>query len=439
MKNKTSLRIISVLSAALVCAGAAAVTSSRAAAAAERAVRYQGQQAFSELCDAAAGLDTALQKTLYAVTPGMTASLCAEVYSRSQTAAAALSALPFPMQELEQTASFLSTAGDYAAFLLRRSGGGEELSDQDRENLRALSESAGLLAENLRQLQADAAAGLVDADASAAAEAGLPSLSDSFLQMEQEFPELPVLVYDGPFSSDVPERTPRMTENAGEVDEAAAALVASGFLGIRTNLASAQGSCDGKIPAWRISAGDYTVCVSRRGGYVVRAISARTPVRTVLSVEDGLKAAREFLARRRYPEMAESYHVLEGAALTVTFCAREGGAVCYPDMIKITVAMDNGELLRFDAESYLTCHGPRELPAPVLSREEAAAMIPHSLTLESQRLAVIPSDGTREIFCREMVCRTEDGRHCLVYFNAVTGRQERILLLLEDETGTLAV
>ena len=44
-----------------------------------------------------------------------------------------------------------------------------------------------------------------------------------------------------------------------------------------------------------------------------------------------------------------------------------------------------------------------------------------------------------EIFCRELVCEDAAGQHLLIYLNALTGAQERILLLLEDETGTLAL
>ena len=436
MNRRSVIRIVSLFTAALGCLAAWGLGMADDAREARRELRYQGEQAFSELCDAVDGMDTALRKSAYAVTPGMTASLCAEIYSRSQTASASLGALPFPIQELEQTASFLNTTGDYAVYLLRRSGGGEEVSEEERENLRQLADSAALLSGNLRQLRADMADGLVDA--AAIEDSASLSLSDSFLQMEQEFPEMPVLVYDGPFSSDVAERSPRMPEGAKEIDRDAAMLIASGFLGVRTNLAAAAGETAGKLPVWRITAGDYTVSVTRQGGYVAQAISSRTPNRTVLSVNDGLAAAQGVLERRRLGPMAESYHVLEGNALTVTYCAREGEAICYPDMVKITVAMDNGELLRYDAEGYLTCHGPRELPAPALSAEDAAGRVPEGLKLLEQRLAVIPAAGTAELFCREMICQSADGQHWLLYFNAVTGAQERILLLLEDESGTLA-
>ncbi len=439
MKRRLAVRVIAYLGAAAIVFCALYTLKKRDADAAERALRYRGEQAFAELCDSVGAMDAALRKTLYSVSPGVTASLCAEVWSRAQSADHALSSLTFPVQELEQTASFLATTGDYAAYLLRRTGGGAEVSEDERENLRSLSEGAALLSENLRQLRADLADGLVSADAVRAAEAGLTALPDSFRQMEQEFPEIPTLVYDGPFSTDRTERAPRMASGGTEIESEAAMLVTAGFLGVRSNQTALEGREEGRIPVWRIRAGDYTVCVSRRGGHVVRAISDRTPTRTVLSVADALKAARKTMDARRYSQMLESYHMVEGNVLTVTFCAGQNGVICYPDMVKISVAMDTGKLLRYDAGEYLTCHTRRELPPAQLTEEEAAARVPAGLRLLAQRLAVIPSAGAEEIFCRELVCEDAAGQHLLIYLNALTGAQERILLLLEDETGTLAL
>ena len=59
--------------------------------------------------------------------------------------------------------------------------------------------------------------------------------------------------------------------------------------------------------------------------------------------------------------------------------------------------------------------------------------------MKSEKLAVIPTSGAEEIYCRELICETEDGRHYLLYVNAMTGAQEKILILLEDESGTLAL
>ena len=126
--------------------------------------------------------------------------------------------------------------------------------------------------------------------------------------------------------------------------------------------------------------------------------------------------------------------------LTVTYCAEQNGVMCYPDMVKLAVAMDTGEMLRFDAEAYLTSHAERDLPEtggvgggrPRHGRGGADG--------PKRKLAVIPTSGAEEIIrAAELICETEDGRRSLLYVNAMTGAQEKILILLEDESGTLAL
>ncbi len=107
--------------------------------------------------------------------------------------------------------------------------------------------------------------------------------------------------------------------------------------------------------------------------------------------------------------------------------------------MKMDAGLDTGEMLRFDAEAYLTSHAERDLPEPAVSEEDARAMAGEGLTVQSEKLAVIPTSGAEEIYCRELICETEDGRHYLLYVNAMTGAQEKILILLEDESGTLAL
>lgn len=439
MKKRTTIRIISFLAAATVALGAASVIFYRRAVTAEREERHRGEYAFSELCAAADGLSAALEKSQYAVSPAITASLCAEVYSRAQTASAALSSLSVPLMELENTASFFARTGDYALWLLRESSGGDDVSEEARENLRALGDTAALLSRQsgaaaLRRRRrsrehprrrGDGRRAPLSRRQLSRHGAGVSGNADARVRR--------------PFSASVAEREPHMIKDAREVTQDAAALVAAGFLGMRSNLVSAAGESEGKIPVYRFTGGDYTVSVSRKGGYVVRALSQRAPVRSAITVDAALEKAAEFLAAHGCRGMKESYHILKDHVLTVTYCAEQNGVMCYPDMVKLAVAMDTGEMLRFDAEAYLTSHAERDLPEPAVSEEDARAMAGEGLTVQSEKLAVIPTFGAEEIYCRELICETEDGRHYLLYVNAMTGAQEKILILLEDESGTLAL
>ena len=65
--------------------------------------------------------------------------------------------------------------------------------------------------------------------------------------------------------------------------------------------------------------------------------------------------------------------------------------------------------------------------------------MPGSLTILSSQLALIPTGGEYEVLCHEFKCQNESGGHVLVYVNAQTGQQQKILLLLEDESGTLVI
>ena len=433
MKNKKlTAGFLALLSVAVFALGAFSVVQYRRAEVLERTARYESERAFSELCASVRGMNTAMRKCCLATSPRMTSSLCAEVYSRALAASASLAALPFSTAELERTAAFLSRSGDYAAFLLRQ----EALPEDAAANLAALSADAAMLDDALTALRADVAAGLRSVGAPIGEAA---PLSDSFLSMESEFPDLPTLVYDGPFSTSVADRVPVMLEGAAELTEEDAVRCASGFLGVRSNVLQCEGTAEGKLPVWRISDGTGTVAVTRAGGYILRAVKNVSPVRCVLTVEDALRCAEDFLAAHGMGSMRESYHILEDCVLTATFCYERDGVLFYPDMVKVSVAMDTGEILWFDAEAYLTSHTERVPPAPTLTEEDARAMLPAGLTLLSERLAVIPSAGAEERFCRELTCETEGGQHCLLYYSAETGEQERILLLLEDENGTLAL
>ncbi|MBO6010491.1 MAG: germination protein YpeB, partial [Oscillospiraceae bacterium] len=62
-----------------------------------------------------------------------------------------------------------------------------------------------------------------------------------------------------------------------------------------------------------------------------------------------------------------------------------------------------------------------------------------ALGLLAGGLAVIPTEGKYERFCRELVCEDAQGGHVLIYVGAEEPRQEKILLLIEDENGVLTL
>lgn len=407
--------------------------------------------AFAELTTATGELETALTKVSHATSPALFASLCAQAYSRAQAAQAALGELPYGNVELEQTAAFLARAGDYAMALAQGTTAELVCTDDHRDTLCQLSEAAGQLSLTLETLQAQLSTGairpedLAEARERLAAEDGSEQVNggSAFQSVESDFPEVPTLIYDGPFSEHLDGRAPRMLEGLPQVTEEQAREAAASFLDLRPEVFALTAKSEGNLPSYGFTAlvdgGQLYVQVTCQGGQILELFTSRTAGEPVLSRAEGCEKAAVFLAEKGYANMAPSYFMEQDGVLSVNFAPVEDGIYCYPDLVKVSVALDTGDIVGFEAAGYLTHHGGRSLPSPTVDAQTAQTLVDDSLTVLSHQLALIPTGGEDEVLCHEFKCQAQNGTHVLIYVNALTGKQQHILLLLEDENGTLVL
>lgn len=450
--RRGKIRAASFLAAALLAAAGFAVQGRAQAAQYTHLLENSRRHAFAELSTAAGELDVALQKASYATTPALFSNLCAQAYAKALAAQMALGELPYGNVELEQTAAFLAKAGDYAMALSRGAYGEAVCTPEDRETLSALAGASSALSKALMDLQLQLGEGTVTLedleavqDRLATAVEGEGDLTGGsvFQSVEADFPEVPALVYDGPFSEHLSGRKPQMLEGLPQSSEGEAQAAAARFLGLRPEIFTLTSRGEGVLPTWGFTAavdgGELYVEVTCQGAQVLQVLSSRPIAGTVLNREEAVRAAADFLDRQGYPDMKPSYSIHQGDALTIHFAAVQDGVYCYPDLVKVTVALDNGGVIGFEAHGYLMNHRARTLDAPGVSREEARERVGENLEVRAHQMVIIPSEGEREIYCHEFKCEAANGSHVLVYVNAATGQEERILLLLEDESGTLTI
>ncbi len=410
----------------------------------KRQVELGYQRAFSELASASDQLSKSLSKCVCFESAGAFSSVCAEAYAKAGAAQRALGALPFSGAELTETASFFSKAGDYAWVMAKKSASGQALSEEERRNLSALAAGAELLSDNLEELYAGLRNGEVTFEAAEnlASEASA-TLADGFVSMESEFPELPTLVYDGPFSDHLTDRSPAFLENAPEITKEEAVKRAADFTGMAEERFTVEYERGGAIPVYVLSArslhGSLIVEVSVAGGVVTRLKNTRTAGESIMTVEDGVAIAEKFLASHGYDGMEKSYYHIEDGAVTVNFACTQEGVTCYPDLAKVTVALDTGRVVGFESEGYVMSHRERELSEPKVTQEDAEGRVSENLTVLSRGLAVIETGGKNEVMCHEFKCEGADKRHYILYVNTETGQEEKLLMLIEDENGTMTV
>ena len=399
------------------------------------------ERAFASLSADLTEIDTALKKARCTSSPALLGEAAAEVWSRAEDAQQNLSALPFSDWLLEDTSAYLGKLGDYARALSRAAYRGG-LSAGELEGLSTLGETAASLNSRLLELQAELDNGGLTLGRLTAAEGALPEgeslLGDRLRETEDEFPELPTLIYDGPYSESAAPGPARMLEGLEKVSEEDALRAAAAFTGLPEESFTVLGRSEGTIPALLLGAGDVTLRVSRQGGKVIDMVNAAGGCDGGLSPEEALQAAREFLSARGYDSMAESYWTKENGSLLVNFHHKEGDVICYPDLIKVRVDLTAGQIIGFDATGYLMSHRSRSPAAPIPAEKAESAVSP-SLRVLSRSLAVIPTEGKQERLCWEFKCRDREGAHFIVYADAATGKEVKLLYLLEDENGTLVL
>ena len=271
----------------------------------------------------------------------------------------------------------------------------------------------------------------------------LPTVTDGFREMEAGFEDYPTLIYDGPFSDHILQQTPRMTEGKTDYGETAAAAAAKSFLSLGNVSAgelTSLGKSESNLAVYSFALGSMTMDVTCAGPYVARVIDSRNVEKSAISVESARKNARIFLSMQGYSDFQESYYSVADHICTVNFAAQQDGVTCYPDLIKVSVAMDNGSVVLFDACGYLMNHMRRELSEPKLSAEEARKKLsPALIPAAEPKLAVVPTTGGNEAFCYEFRCTGANGETVLVYLDTQTGLERQLLILLQSDGGILTI
>ena len=73
--------------------------------------------------------------------------------------------------------------------------------------------------------------------------------------------------------------------------------------------------------------------------------------------------------------MRETSYMESGNVLLIYYAYVQDDVICYPDLIKVGVALDNGETVFIDASNYLLNHSVSRTLEADLSVEEAAAFL----------------------------------------------------------------
>lgn len=402
----------------------------------------------NQLTDHVENVENFLAKATISSSSEAGAESLTRVWKEADISVSYLSQIPLNVEQLNKTAKFLNQVSEYSYSLSRKNIYKEKLSQEDLDNLKKLHEYSVKLKDGLNQMEEEINIGSISwADLKSTDNDYVKQVSSiadiSFADIDNNFNEFEGLIYDGAFSEHI-ELAEKKGLTGEEITEEQAEEKVKEIL--KDNIEKITRK--GKISLENIEVYQFEIAeknnnisnisISKKGGKLVLYNKDRDIAEEKISREEANKIGKDFLTQIGFENMNESYFQTQENIMTVNYLYKQGEISVYPDLIKVKIALDNGEILGIETSGYLNSHTERTDITPKISLEEAKANLNKNLNIQSEGLSIIPTEWKTEILCYEFKGKIDETEF-LVYVNAQNGREENILVIRETPGGILTM
>ena len=441
-KRRNLIRLVSFFTAVVVALGIWGGMNMYRLAVIKRDVQVSRERALTQLGTYLDDIDLNLQKCIYSSSSEMLSDVASKLWRSSASAKESLSEITDGNTEVSGVYKFLSQVGEYTLSLNKKLSSGEKLTGEEINNLKKLKQYSEKLSQTVNYLIEEEENGGLNFEEVKSTLQGEGDeklyLATELNDANQALQDYPTLIYDGPFSDHINSKKSQLLENLEDVTQDAAQEKAAKFLGVGKEKIYFLNKTDSNLSTYTFYNSDTTVSVTQKGGLISYMLKSGYAGESTLESKDAVKKARAFLEKNGYTKIKESYYSTVDGVCTVNFSYYEDGVTYYTDLIKVSVALDNGDITGFDASGYIMNHKKRSIPSKTkYTLESAKKLIKDDLEVLSFKKAYIPTDYETENYVYEYHCRADDSQEILVYIDPLTGEEKDILILLYSDGGVL--
>ena len=403
-------------------------------------VEFGYRQSFSELLEYSGSIDTNLSKALATTDSKEMQKRLILVSEESLLAEENLQRLPIKEENKYYTSKFINQLGDYAKYLNNKLIDGQTVTNEEKEILKRLYNTNKDLLQSLGEIDGEMASGkkindLFKGDKSV----GVKKLTE----LEDMATAFPQLIYDGPFSDGLRERTPKGISGSDYTADGAEKAFKSVFAKYDLNKVEVVGENNGIIPSYTVIAQDETgeqvfAQISKTGGKVLMFEYNKPCDSGELSQEECVKIGQGFLKNLGIDGMQAVWCETNEYMTTINFAYEQDGVIIYPDLIKLNICRGEGVVFGMEATHYYLNHTQREIANPTLSKAQAKLKVTDQMEIDGVRLALIPKGNDKEVLTYE-ISGEIDGEQYYIYINARSGAEEQMFKVVSTEQGNLLI
>ena len=401
------------------------------------------QRSVYELLNDVNNIESNLSKAV--VSTGTTArqKIFNTIYTQCTQASEDLSRLPISHESIDQTTTFINQAGGFSYYIENKLKNSEALSDDDSKSISELHSMSVYIKQILNDfVSKNNGKYNILADSKNQTDNNNNVFNDMFSTMQAEGVEYPTLIYDGPFSESQTKKEIKGIVGEEITKENAQNEIEKLYDGKNIKNLEYLGETDGIFKTYNFiltneQNREIYIQITKKGGFVLTISSYAGSDKDELELSACEQKAEEFAQSLGLDVKAVWSTKVTGMAY-INLTPIVDGVIIYPDMIKVKVSCSTGEVLGWEAQSYAYNHIERANLTATISESTARSKISSLLTIETQKLTLIPVQYGNETLCYEYKC-TLDNSTYYVYIDAKTGDEVQILKVVATTSGKLLI
>lgn len=364
--------------------------------------------------------------------------MLAEVVKNSQLAESAISSLPITQNSLADSVKFINQLGGYSTTVIENLASEANLSEDEKQNLNKLHSSLVKIKDKLNEYvdKVQKGANIVSEDIKLNGDEN--SLTVKLSTFKEVSVDYPTMIYDGPFSDSETNYVVKGLKGNTITKEDAYNSVVKHFKNISDINYAGEINSNFETINYELNTTDghnLFVQVSKIGGNILTVSGYQDGTAdNEINSEDGKKIALDFVKSNGINNPSCVWEDKLGKEAYFNIAPTQNGIILYPDLVKVKVDLSTGTVIGYDATSYFINHVERNLIGDFIDEQEASGYVPKGYVATNGRLVLAPLEYSREVVCYEFVSE-KDGETYYFYINAISGKLENVLKVLETSDG----
>ncbi len=396
------------------------------------------QNNFYCLTDSVSNIENDLSKFSISSDDKLKERYLIEIVSLCQGAQNNLSSLPIEHNSLLNTYKFVNQLGGYCYSLSQKLSLGKELTTDDEAQIDDLHESAVKIKQDLTKLSNLINSGYSIVDNIQNPDVSKNNFSGEWNGMYDDTIEYPTLIYDGPFSDSTENKTVKGLENKYCTETEAKLFVESLFKDWQVESAGESAGKDFETWNFNVTKKETSgfVQITKKGCFLLQFSSDALNNEQTKTIDECETLAKQFAVGAGLKSFDIVWSTECDGFVYCNLVYVQDGVIVYPDMVKIKVNTQDGNVCGWEARSYAFNHKKRIDITPQKSQQQAKVLVDKNMTILTNKLCIIPAEYVGENLAWEFKCLMNDDVF-YVYIDANTLQELNIMKVVQTNDGLL--